>query len=139
MCQFEWSSRFIARVSVARRGSVLECRGRLALCKGEGGRVSFDRPFAVLEPLTSILSPCSKGRGERIPPSIAGRITRDDPMSNCGSHGDLAEYAAQFVKIHRLGKMEIEPGFSAALDVVTRGKTRESYGFKRSFSFRFGN
>ena len=102
-------------------------------------RVSFDRPFAALEPLTSILSPCSKGRGERIPPSIAGRITRDGPMSNCGSHGDLAEYAAELVKIHWLGKMEIEPGFSAALDVVTRGKTRESYGFKRSFSFRFGN
>ena len=70
-------------------------------------RVSFDRPFAALEPLTSILSPCSKGRGERIPPSIAGRITRDGPMSNCGSHGDLAEYAAELVKIHRLGKMEI--------------------------------
>ena len=43
------------------------------------------------------------------------------------------------MKIHRLGKMEIEPGFSAALDIVTRGKTRESYGFERSFSFRFGN
>ena len=113
-------------------------QGRLALCKGEGGRVSFDRPSAVLEPLTSILSPCSKGRGERTPPSLAGRITRD-PMSNCGSRGDLAEYAAEFVKIHRLGKMKIEPGFSAALDIVTGGKTRESYRFERSFSFRFGN
>ena len=138
MCQLEWSSRFIARVSVARRGSVLECRAASPFVREKGGRVSFDRPSAVLEPLTPILSPCSKGRGERTPPSLAGRITRD-PMSNCGSHGDLAEYAAQFVKIHRLGKMEIEPGFSAALDVVARGKTRESYGFKRSFSFRFGN
>src|SRR5437868_9638533 len=55
------------------------------------------------------------------------------------SHGDLTEYTAQFVKIHRLCKMEIEPGFSAALDIVTRGKTRQSYSLEGPFSFGFGN
>jgi hypothetical protein len=55
------------------------------------------------------------------------------------SHRDLAEDTAEFVEIHRFGKMEIESGLSAALDIVTRGKTRESYGLKRSSSFRFGN
>jgi len=68
-----------------------------------------------------------------------GKTKRFPKRATHTSHGDLAEYAAEFVKIHRLGKMEIEPGFSAALDVVTRGKTRESYGLKRSFLFRFGN
>ena len=58
---------------------------------------------------------------------------------NTSSHSDLAENAAQFVKIHRLGKMEIESSFSAALDIVTRGKARERHGFDGSFSFRLGN
>src|SRR5438093_992656 len=35
--------------------------------------------------------------------------------------------------------MEIESGFSAALDVVTRCKGRKRYGFGGSFSFRFCN
>jgi hypothetical protein len=54
-----------------------------------------------------------------------------------GSRRDLAENAAQLVKIHRLRQMEIESSFSAALDVVTRSKARYRHGFHRPFSFRF--
>ena len=52
---------------------------------------------------------------------------------------DLAENAAQLVKIHRLGEMKIESSFSAALDIVTPGKSRERHGLEGSFSFRLGN
>lgn len=58
---------------------------------------------------------------------------------NTGSCRDLAQNAAQFVKIHRLGEVEIESGFSAALDIRRRGKARKRYGFDGSFSFRFRN
>src|SRR5215470_14175658 len=58
---------------------------------------------------------------------------------NRSSRRDLAQNAAQFVKIHRLGQVEIESSFSAALDIVTRGKRRERYGFDSSFSFRLRN
>src|SRR6476619_5485152 len=60
-------------------------------------------------------------------------------IRNTDSRRDLTENAAQFVKIHRLRQMEIESGFSAALDVVTRCKARYRHGFHSSFSFRFRN
>src|SRR5438045_2874824 len=52
---------------------------------------------------------------------------------------DLAQNSAQLVKIHRLGEMEIESRFSAALDVLSPGKATDCYGFNGSFSFGFGN
>ena len=55
------------------------------------------------------------------------------------SGGDLAQDSAQLVEIHRLGEMEIESCLSAALDVFSRGKATERYGFNGSFSFGFGN
>jgi len=58
-----------------------------------------------------------------------------EKIRNIGSRRDLAENAAQFVKIHRLRQMKIESSFSAALDIVTRGKARKRYGFDGSFSF----
>src|SRR5262245_44765387 len=54
-------------------------------------------------------------------------------------HRDLPENAAQLVKVHRLGKMEIEPSLSAAFNVGTRGKARECYGFDGALSFRLSN
>src|SRR5947208_11146733 len=60
-------------------------------------------------------------------------------IRNTGSRRDLAENAAQLVKIHRLGQMEIKSSFSAALDIVTRCKARYRHGFDGSFSFRFHN
>ncbi len=53
--------------------------------------------------------------------------------------GDLAENRAQFVKIHRLREVEIESGFSAALDVITRCKAGKRYGFDGAFPFCFCN
>ena len=53
--------------------------------------------------------------------------------------GDLAQNAAQLMKIYRLGEMEIEPGSSATLDVFSRGKATDRYGFNGFFSFGFGN
>src|SRR5439155_19519397 len=61
------------------------------------------------------------------------------PKYSSISGGDLAQNNAQLVKIHRLGEMEIEPGFSATLDVFSRSKATDRYGFKGSFSFGFGN
>src|SRR5882724_6453386 len=58
---------------------------------------------------------------------------------NIGSRRDLAENAAEFVKIHRLRQMEIESSLSAALDIVKRCKARYRHGFHGSFSFRFYN
>src|SRR5437762_13109553 len=58
---------------------------------------------------------------------------------NIGSRRDLAENAAQFVKVHRLRQMEIESSFSAALDIVVRCKARYRHRFHGSFSFRFHN
>src|SRR6185369_16903935 len=52
---------------------------------------------------------------------------------------DLAQNAAEFVKIHRFCKVEIEAGFSATLDVVKRCKAGYGHGFHGSFSFRFRN
>src|SRR6266487_2806627 len=60
-------------------------------------------------------------------------------IRNIGSRRDLAENAAQLVKIHRLRQMEIESSFSAALDIVTLCKPRYRHGFYGSFSFRFHN
>src|SRR6516225_4348004 len=60
-------------------------------------------------------------------------------IRNTDSRRDLTENAAQFVKIHRLRQMEIESGFSAALNIVTRCKARYRHGFHSSFSFRFHN
>ena len=60
-------------------------------------------------------------------------------IRNIGSGRDLAQNAAQLVKIHRLREMEIESGFSAAVDVVTRCKTRKGDGFNGSSSFCFRN
>ena|SRR5882724_6621091 len=62
-----------------------------------------------------------------------------EKIRNVGSRRDLAENAAQLVKIHRLRQMEIESSFSAALDIVTRCKARYRHGFHGSFSFRFQN
>ena len=45
--------------------------------------------------------------------------TVDETNPERGSRRDLAENAAQLVKVHRLRQMEIESSFSAALDVVT--------------------
>src|SRR5262245_15209953 len=60
-------------------------------------------------------------------------------IRNLQSRRDLAQNAAQLVKIDRLCQMEIEPSFSSTLDIVTRCKTRYRHGFHRSFSFRFHN
>jgi hypothetical protein len=62
-----------------------------------------------------------------------------EQIRKTGSRRDLAENATQLVKIHRLGQMEIEPSFSAALDIVTRCKARKRHGFHGSLSFRFHN
>src|SRR5438105_3515756 len=55
------------------------------------------------------------------------------------SRGNLTQNSAQFVKVHRFGKMEIEPGLLAALNVLSCAKTGERYRFDRSFSLGFGN
>src|SRR6266853_5399740 len=60
-------------------------------------------------------------------------------IRNIGPRRDLAENAAQLVKIHRLRQMEIESSLSAALDIVTLCKARYRHGFHGSFSFRFHN
>src|SRR6266487_158926 len=60
-------------------------------------------------------------------------------IRNIGSRRDLAENAAQLVKVHRLRQMEIESSFPATLDIVTRCKARYRHGFDGSFSFRFHN
>src|SRR4029077_1605128 len=60
-----------------------------------------------------------------------------EQIRNISSRRDLAENAAQLVKIHRLRQMEIESSFSAALDIVPRCKARYRHGFHGSFSFRF--
>ena len=62
-----------------------------------------------------------------------------EQIRKIGSRRDLAENAAQLVKIHRLRQMEIESSFSAALDIVTRCKARYRHGFHGPFSFRFHN
>src|SRR5262249_28398062 len=87
----------------------------------------------------AILSSGSKGEARKHQRRSLAALRVTAQRLNFNSHGDLAEYAAQFVKIHRLGKMEIETSLSAAFDIVTRGKARERYGFDRSFSFRLGN
>src|SRR5437867_11286033 len=55
------------------------------------------------------------------------------------SGGNLTQDSAQFVKVHRFCKMEIEPGLLAALNVLSCAKAGERYGFDRSFSLGFGN
>src|SRR5947207_3892948 len=52
---------------------------------------------------------------------------------------DLTQNAAELVKIHRLGEMEIESSFSAALNVLSPGKASDCYGFDGSLPFGFGN
>ena len=60
-------------------------------------------------------------------------------VRNSRSGRDLAQNAAELVKIHRFRKVEIETSFSATLDVITRCKAGYRHGFHRSFSFRFHN
>src|SRR6266481_520688 len=55
------------------------------------------------------------------------------------SGGNLAQNSAEFVKVHRFAKMEIEPGLFAALNVFSCAKTGERYRFDRAFSLGFGN
>ena len=61
------------------------------------------------------------------------------PKYSFVSGGDLAQNSAQLVEVHRLGEMEIESRLSAALDVFTRGKATNRYGFNWPFSLGFGN
>ena len=58
---------------------------------------------------------------------------------NLRSRRDLAQHAAQLVKILRFCEVEIEAGFSATLDVVTRCKARYRHSFHGSLSLRFDN
>ena len=59
--------------------------------------------------------------------------------TSLASRRDLAENAAELVKIHRLRQMEIEASFSAALDIVTRCKTGYCHRLHGSSSFGFHN
>ena len=71
-----------------------------------------------------------------------GNVKTEGNSNGIGNHSsrrDLAENAAQLVKIHRLRQMEIESSFSATLDILTRCKPRYRHGFDGSFSFRFHN
>src|SRR6266436_6318931 len=55
------------------------------------------------------------------------------------SGGDLAQNSAQLVKVHRFRKVEIEPGFPAALNILARAKAGERDRLDRSSSLGLGN
>ena len=82
----------------------------------------------------AVLSAVIKG-GAYTPLSAADTTAYENRLSD----GNLAQDSAQFVKVHRLAKMEIEPGLLAALNVLDCAKAGERYRFNRSFSFSFGN
>src|SRR5213083_3064128 len=73
----------------------------------------------------------SIGRSQKSP------IVRDQRTTPSG--GDLAQDSAQLVEVHRFGKVEIEPGFLAALNVLGCAKAGERYGFNGSSSLGLGN
>jgi hypothetical protein len=70
---------------------------------------------------------------------VKGRALDSNKVRNSRSGRDLAQNAAELVKIHRFRKVEIEASFSATLDVVTRCEAGYGHGFHGSFSFRFRN
>src|SRR4029077_12834934 len=52
---------------------------------------------------------------------------------------NLAQDSAQLVEVHRFCKMEIEPGFLAALDIVGGVEAGQRYRFYRLSSLRLCN
>ena len=46
----------------------------------------------------------------------------------------MPQHSAQLVKVHRLGKVEIESGLLSSLDILGSAKTGERYCFDRTFS-----
>src|SRR5437867_12110080 len=55
------------------------------------------------------------------------------------SGGNLAQDSAQFVKVHRFCKMEIEPRLLATFNILGCAEAGERYRFDRLFSLGFGN
>src|SRR5215471_904804 len=69
--------------------------------------------------------------------TVKSRAVASNKLRNTRSRRDLAQNAAELVKIHRFCQMEIEASFSATLDVVTRCIAGYCHSFYGSFSFRF--
>ena len=87
---------------------------------------------------------------------LGPRITRIDAKTNLSDiffsafafirvirglllRSDLAQNSAQFVEVHRFRKVEIEPGFLPALNVLRCAKAGERYRFEGSSSLGLRN